>query len=304
MKSIALTDVERIGLFEVRPNPIDIVLDTDTFNEIDDQFAVVYALLAKDTIRVQGICAAPFLNSRSRDAGDGMEKSYEEIQRLLQRMENLGNVGVARGSTHFMKEYGQPVQSDAVEMIYNAASVHSPQNPLYIVAIGAPTNVSSALILHPEIISRVVVIWLGGHAWWWSNTAEFNCRQDPFASQVLFDSGVALVQIPCMGVASHLITTVPEIDRYVKGQGAIGDYLSDIYREYQESRPGTSKVIWDIATIGYLRNQSWSIGSYGHSPILNPNMTYSFDSQRHIIRHVHSLDRDAIIGDFYALLSK
>ena len=57
---------------------VSIVLDTDTYNEIDDQFAVVYSMLSKQ-IKVEAIHAAPFSNSRSTGPGDGMERSYEEI---------------------------------------------------------------------------------------------------------------------------------------------------------------------------------------------------------------------------------
>lgn len=54
-----------------------------------------------------------------------------------------------------------------------------------------------------SIIDRIVVVWLGGHAHSWQNTAEFNMVQDFIGSRVLFDSGVALVQLPCLGVVDH-----------------------------------------------------------------------------------------------------
>ena len=60
--------------------PVRMVLDTDTYNEIDDQFAVVYALISPE-LDVQAVYAAPFHNNRSSGPGDGMEKSYEEILR-------------------------------------------------------------------------------------------------------------------------------------------------------------------------------------------------------------------------------
>ena len=42
--------------------PIMAVLDTDTYNEIDDQFALAYALLARDVVDLQAVIAAPFSN--------------------------------------------------------------------------------------------------------------------------------------------------------------------------------------------------------------------------------------------------
>ena len=57
------------------------VLDLDTYNEIDDQFALVTRCSAQ--LNVEAVYAAPFTNDRSTGPGDGMEKSYEEILRLL-----------------------------------------------------------------------------------------------------------------------------------------------------------------------------------------------------------------------------
>ena len=38
---------------------IDVVLDTDTYNEVDDQFALAYLLCSKEKANVKAICAAP-----------------------------------------------------------------------------------------------------------------------------------------------------------------------------------------------------------------------------------------------------
>ena len=58
---------------------VDAILDTDAYNEIDDQFALAYMLLKPERINTLGICAAPFLNEKSASAADGMKKSYEEF---------------------------------------------------------------------------------------------------------------------------------------------------------------------------------------------------------------------------------
>jgi purine nucleosidase len=64
------------------------VLDTDTYNEIDDQFALVHALLSPQRVQLEAIYAAPFHNDRSRGPGDGMHKSFEEIHRMLDLLEH------------------------------------------------------------------------------------------------------------------------------------------------------------------------------------------------------------------------
>jgi hypothetical protein len=77
---------------------IQMILDTDTYNEIDDQFAIVYALLSPKRLDVKAIYAAPFYNSRSTSPADGMEKSYEEILRVLAKLGISSDNFVFRGS--------------------------------------------------------------------------------------------------------------------------------------------------------------------------------------------------------------
>ena len=45
----------------------DVVLDTDAYNEIDDQFAISYALRATERLDVKAIYAAPFSTSARKD---------------------------------------------------------------------------------------------------------------------------------------------------------------------------------------------------------------------------------------------
>ena len=60
-----LTDEQRLAMLAAPAGPVDAVIDTDTFNEVDDQFAISYALRSQDRIRVQALYAAPFLNQHS-----------------------------------------------------------------------------------------------------------------------------------------------------------------------------------------------------------------------------------------------
>ena len=68
-----LPAAQRIERLSPPETPLRVVIDTDTYNEIDDQFAVVYALFSPEQLEVEAIYAAPFLNKRSTSAGEGME---------------------------------------------------------------------------------------------------------------------------------------------------------------------------------------------------------------------------------------
>ena len=74
-----MTNEQRIKNLSVPKGMADVVLDTDAYNEIDDQFAITYLLKSKDKLNTKAIYAAPFLNEKSVSPKDGMEKSYDEM---------------------------------------------------------------------------------------------------------------------------------------------------------------------------------------------------------------------------------
>ena len=59
------SDEELVRRLQPPKGKVDMVLDTDTYNEVDDQFALSYALLSPEKLNVQAIYAAPFYNDRS-----------------------------------------------------------------------------------------------------------------------------------------------------------------------------------------------------------------------------------------------
>lgn len=281
------------------------ILDTDTYNEVDDQFALVYALLSPEAVKVEAIYAAPFHNENSSGPGDGMERSYQEILRLMKLMGRETEGVVFRGSDRYMGNKETPVESDAAENLIKLALESTKEDPLYVVAIGAPTNVSSAIIKEPKIMETIKVIWLGGTVMDWPGVHEFNQVQDTSASQVLFDSGVDLVQIPCHNVASHLKVGVPEL-RACMGESAIAGALTDLVSVAIDGNPAKTRVIWDISAVACLVVPQ-AVRIYKiHSPIYHDDIHrgYSFDRRRHMIDCAYYLDRDAIFIDMYSKISK
>ena len=171
---------------EVPSGRADVVLDTDTFNEIDDQFALAYLLAASEKLNVKALYAAPFFhNGNSESPADGMNKSYEEILRLLSLIRREEYVPLTfRGSEKYLSDEVTPVSSDAARHLVSLAENYSPEYPLYVTAIGALTNVASALLMKPEIAENIVIVWLGGHGREYHDTREFNMFQDVAAARV------------------------------------------------------------------------------------------------------------------------
>lgn len=297
-----LSVADRLRLLEPPRRKVRAVLDTDTYNEIDDQFAIVQMLLSPESIDLQAIYAAPFHNRRSDSPGHGMEQSHDEILRLLDRMGVKPDGLVHRGVTDYVGTAKKALAAPAVDDMIARARAGSPDDPLYIVAIGAISNVASALLAAPDIIDRVVVVWLGGHALDWPDVREFNLRQDVGGAQVLFDCGVPVVLLPCQGVVSHLHSTVPEIERHVEPYGEIGRFLSQRFKEYSDDHVGWSKEIWDMAAVAWLIDPDWCPSNLVPTPILTEIPTWSFDAARPPMRYVRTVDRDAILRDFFVKL--
>ena len=283
-----------------------IVLDTDTFNEIDDQFAVPYSLLSGNQFKTDAIYAAPFYNKRSVSPEDGMEKSFAEIHRLIERIEIEPTYGVLKGSKTFLSNAKTPItDSEACSDL-----IERSQTPgLTVVAIGALTNIANALLIDPSLADRITVVWLGGGV---SNgigeiisDQEFNLKQDVTAVQVVLDSKVRFFRIPCHSVASHLLLTLPEIKTFVENKSKIGSYLAKIFCEYSENHqiPGYSKVIWDIAAIGAIIDRSWLKFKKIPTPILSPENHWVLEESRHLSFEAVSINRNAIFSDFFTKLS-
>lgn len=300
-----LTIEQRLKMLQCPTGMVDMVLDTDAYNEIDDQFAISYALKAKEKLNVLALYAAPFFNARSNGPDDGMERSYHEIMKLLALSGE--KVPVYRGSTTYLPDETTPVHSEAANHLIELAKQYSSEKPLYVLAIGAITNVASALMMAPEIADRVVVVWLGGHALEWHDTAEFNMRQDVAAARIVFSSGAPLVMLPCAGVVSAFTTTGPELDFWLRGKNSLCDYLVqntvDEANSYASGKVW-SRVIWDVTTVGWLLNDDgrFMTEKLIPTPIPEYDHHYAQNPQNPLCKYVYHINRDALMGDLFAHL--
>lgn len=302
------TDISLIQRLSKPVGKVDVVLDTDTYNEIDDQFALAYLLCSGEKLNLKAIFAAPFYNAKSENPEDGMEKSFQEIHHILELMGKEEEYGgqVYRGSKNWMEDEKTPVLSEAAEKLSELAMKYTPDGPLYVVAIGAITNVASALLLKPEITDRIVIVWLGGNAHEWPDNREFNCQQDVAAARVVFGSGAALVQLPCMGVVSSFTTSAGELEMFLRGKNRLCDYLVDIVeRDGAAESPYRTwtRVIWDVTAVGWLLEEDFMKDRLLPAPIPQYDHHYSFDPERHMIRYVYHVKRDALFEDLFQKLS-
>lgn len=304
---------------------VRVVIDTDAANEIDDQFALAWALLSPGQLQVDAVYAAPFSFAHRRahlpqaraDAPPfnppavGMARSHEEILRVFSLLDTPTAGRVFRGSEGYLPGAAMPLRSEAVDHLIASARAMPLDEPLYVLALGCVTNIASALLLAPDIARRIVVVWTSGYPSESSlpNTS-FNLEQDLAASQLLLDSGVPLVYLPGYHVGAQLRLSLAEVERYVRGRGRIGD---DLHRLFTANplwdilpAPGDrphSWVIWDLICVAWVLAPGWVPSRLVRAPRLDAALHWQPASGRHLMREAHAVDRDAIFNDFFGKLA-
>lgn len=300
---------ELLKNLEVPSGKIDAIIDTDTFNEVDDQFALAYMIKSNDKINLKAIYAAPFFNDNSSSAKDGMERSYEEIIKILDYMgkPELKSI-VYKGAEQYLPDENTAVESCAVDHLIELARQYSPEKPLYIVEIATITNIASAVIKAPDIAPNIVIVWLGGHALHIGDTFEFNMYQDIAAARVIFNCESPVIQVPCVGVVTHFAISKPEFEYWFKGKNELCDFLVNRVCDAQsvfEGKPW-SRVIWDVTAVAWLMNDNerFMRSEIISAPIPEYDFKYATGTKRKLIRYVTYINRDALLEDLINKLTE
>lgn len=279
---------------------INVILDTDTFNECDDQFAVSYMIKSQERFNIEAITIAPYHHDNDISIEEGLEKSYQEVLKICKWLDFNTESKVFKGATDYLAN-GYNKTNEAVEKIIGIALKNE---KTYIMAIGAITNVAMAIMKEPRIIDKIEVIWLGGHSILIKDNMEFNFRQDIKAVRTVFESKVKLTVIPCKNVASNLKTTIYEIEHHLKNKNEVGTYLCE--RFYNDGKHGiqTRRVIWDISVIAYLINKEWFEISQINCPNIKEDTSYELNTNNRLITMVDFIDSDKIYEDMFEKLGE
>lgn len=343
-----------------RPKPgVRVIIDTDTANEIDDQYALAWALLSPERVNLVGVTAVPFSFQHHRegliksvqilknggpknaveekfmgglggwpqriiDAGlsaedvkfvtpaQGAELSYLEILTIYEKCGVASEGKVFRGAPDYLTSFDAPVESDAARFIIEQARQRE-DGPVYILAMGALTNIASALLMAPDIIDNIVVVWTASFPSYtpFCNQPSLNLVQDRLASQLLFECGVPHVYLPGYHVGAQLRLSYPEMEQFVKPNGAIGAYLWHLYTNNPlhkmfaiTNQQTKTWVIWDIINVAWLFDESYVSMHMTTSPVLNDKLYWEKDPARHLMAEAYDLNRDAIFEDLYRTLQR
>ena len=253
------------------------------------------------------------------DPATGMEKSYDEILLIYDLLEKNAAGKAFKGADRYLTSYDDPVISASVEDLIQRAKEYKDE-PLYVAAIGCVTNIASALLLAPEIVKNIVVLWTAAYPTSvpYPNSS-LNLDQDILGAQLLFDSGVPHVYLPGYHVGAQLTLSKPDMEAWIKDKGKIGAYLYEEYVLWYEKRlkegvfdtesplelRGYTKIIWDLINVAWLLNPSWVPTELLRAPRFGDDTYWHHDpDNRHWMREAYAIDRDSIFLDLIQKFEK
>ncbi len=292
------------------PRRKKVILDCDTHNEMDDQYAVAYVLGREDRMELLAMTAEHYHCGKEGDLARGMEECYEEFFRVMRVCHKEGAAPVYKGATTRIDEdwpLFRPVDTDASRAIIK--HVHEAGELVYIIATGPLTNVTSAIMLDPTIKDKICVIWLGGNCLDWDGGIdECNLWGDYAAGQILVNSGVALVQLPAHshgdGGTVQLKATREDYMEKFKGDSEAVVFFRDILPvEYKGITEWHGHVIWDMAGPAVLTMPEVFDFSFIPALIFGDNRKYAFDRTRHEMIFMDRLDPRPILDDMYRVIN-
>lgn len=281
-----------------------LIVDTDAKNEADDQYAIVHALLSP-TLDIRGLIAAHFGTRRSERS---MLDSRDEIDLLLGLM-GRDDVTVANGSVAAIPDEHSPADSDGVRLIIAESKLATAEEPLYVAFLGPLTDMASAILLDPDLVRRpVIVIWIGGPGYDGilhdGRGPEFNLSNDIAAANVVFDSGIALWQVP-NNVYSQVNVGYAELDARVAPCGALGAYLVRQLKEWNDRyHPEAieSRSLGDSPAIGLALYPRGGTFRMRPSPRFSPQGEY-VPGADHPVKVAETVDVRFLLEDLFHKLA-
>ncbi|MBQ6788904.1 MAG: nucleoside hydrolase [Clostridia bacterium] len=280
-----------------------VIMDCDAGNEIDDQYAIAYAL-GCDKLDVIGVSAVLFFNAALvKSFEEGMMESYREILRVLKYV-GREDVPAFKGCTARVDSPDHddthpdiyPQDSEAVDFIINTAN--SSDEIVYVIATGAVTNVVSAVAKDPSIKDKICVIWCGANCLEFGAGGEFNFHQDFTGGRYLLNCGVNLILAPAMGYEGHGTQVLREGREFIQKNFPGDDEASTYFRElpaehdgdYNEKPDEWSHVFWDIggpAILDCTENAELSVIT---APRIRGDGSYALGEDRHEIIYMEKLN--------------
>ena len=294
----AVREVHNMDLqFDVRDEKrIRVILDTDAACEADDPFAIAHAVLSPKLI-VKGIVAEHFAQPGS------MRRSYDAVRRLMNAMHRMENV--MYGEEYPLDREG-PLSEGAAFMIEEA--LREDRHPLFILCLGALSNIARALKAAPDIANKITIVTIGGHSYDITEAPfrEFNFGNDPEAANAVLGSKAEVWQSPS-SVYGSMLVGLAELQRRVMPCGEAGKYLFEQMVAYNNTDQaswtcGESWSLGDSPAVGVTLTPQCGRSHRARIKHVNPDTTYTDIPDGRFIKFFDSIDARYILEDFCSKL--
>jgi len=290
------------------PEPLRVVLDCDTKNEIDDQFAIAHALGSPQALDVRAVISC---HNTTADGPLSRNLYQEEAEKVVGLCG--GDVPCIPGAPLPMEDRQTPVRSEGLDFLVEEAR----KGPLTLIATGPATDVASLLLAAPEVRENLRVVWLGGfgdegtYGRWEFKMGELNGRADIAAWRLLLEDPVELLQVPGWP-GPYKIAVEPEpFAEELRGlRRPVADYLASILLEFVAEASGEGeggrKVIWDIACTAAVVDP----GAVRTEPLAVPTLDaagghdWREGSRGREVEALVDLDAERVLGDLRTALAR
>ena len=246
-----------------------IIIDTDPGQ--DDAVAILLALASPDEIEVLGITAV---------AGNVPLSLTEKNARIVCELAGRPDIPVYAGCDRPLKrklvtaehvhgktgldgpELPEPKiklqEKHGVDFIIDTI-LQEPENSISLCPLGPLTNIASAILKQPKIVSRIKKIVLMGGAYFEvgniTPAAEFNIFVDPDAAKIVFEAGIEMVVMP-LDVTHKALVTEKRNEAFRQLKSPVGiavAEMTDFFERFDKEKYGSSGApLHDPCVTAYL----------------------------------------------------
>lgn len=240
-----------------------IIIDCDPGH--DDAMAIMLALASPEELDLLGIVtvagnqtidkvtenACKVLTVAGRDIPVVRGAGRPLIRELLTAPEAHGETGMDGPFIHEVK-----VQESAETALSFYKRILEREDKVTIVAIGPLTNLAVLFCAYPELKEKIECVSLMGGSVYSGNItsrAEFNFYVDPEAANIVYHSGVKLIQAG-LEVTDETAIYFDEIEQFKEG-GRVSKFVYDLFEFYTlfSKRNGLCKTpVFDACAVMYL----------------------------------------------------
>ena len=275
---------------------LKMIIDSDVANEIDDLYAIAIALSYPERFDLLGFVATHFATG----GPTGIERSYELMLELLREAGFDGVYPVKRGSAP-MQYTGCANDSEGVDFIIETARACSPEDPLWVVAIGAATNLACAVLKAPDILPNVRYVFHGrSETTWPERSTQYNIYGDIIATKTLLESDVPLVWFD---TGTYICATYETTRERLAPISAFGKYLHD-FRDRNPYFALGDKGFFDMGDFAFLLDPSTCECEIIDAPEITRYMYFKHNGQFGKMLRVHSVSAERTWDIFYKGLER